>query len=927
MNTSQWQTAFRIFNAARELPADEQRRFVEAESSDPEITQRVFDQLKALEDDEDESGQGLPASTIDRAGALVGRYRVTSLLGRGGMGEVYAASDAELGRQVALKFLLPQSIGDASAVKRFIREAKAASALNHPNILTVYEVIDSSSGVAIAMELVEGHPLSALRSSTLSCRQAALIGKQVAGALAAAHDQGIVHRDVKPENLMLRPDGLVKVLDFGLARSFGAEAASTFRSSITGLAGTLRYMSPEQLRNEPLTGASDVFSLGLVLYEMATRTHPFESAYVWETAHAIHTQDPPPPSAANPDTPFWLDELILSMLNRDPALRPAARDVESALSRDWSDSRGLWVSKRFWKPATAVLSFAAAAILAWPVLRVLPLSKTSAIAFTQYPGNEDTPSFSPDGQFVAFVWNGPAQDNFDIYVREIGSPSLRRITASPLPDDSPAWSPDGESIAFLRKGAKGSPAMLFIVPAKGGPEREVARISLKYGDPTAALSWTPDGKWLVIPEEGPAGLFLVSSRDGSKKQLTHPPADQSDFSPAVSRDGRTVAFVRSYGEGVPSIYLLPLTSSFLAGGEPQPVPAFYNVGLTTPQWTPDGKELLFVANPPATGMAIWRTRAPEPGKPSQTPRVVYAVPNSKIRLAPPSAAGHRLMYSMPVQESNIWLIPLSASGGAPQARRITPASQDNSDARISPDGSRILYESGHPGYSEIWASNLDGTQTVQLTKLGEPGSGSANWSPDGQRIAFDSRMEGRPHIYLLPATGGRPERLTDVPADNILPAWSKDGRWIYFCSNRSGTIEVWRQPPDGGPAQQMTRLGGWAPTESPDGRSLYYQRRGPTASSLRQLMLATGVDREILPVMMERAFAIAPDGVYYIPLPGPDGRFTIQFRSFESKASRVIATVSKPMPRQLSLAPDGSFLLYSQLDRSGKDLMLVENFH
>jgi len=217
MNSEQWQTAWRIFNAARELPLDRQRIFVESECADREIVERVFAELEALPEAEESSTDAAP---FDRAGALVGRYRVAGLLGRGGMGEVYAARDTELNRPVALKFLLPQSLGDSTAVKRFVREAKAASALNHPNIVTIHEVIDSSSGLAIAMELVEGEPLSALRGSVLAWRQAVEIGRQAAAGLAAAHARSIVHRDIKPENLMLRPDGIVKVLDFGLAQNF-----------------------------------------------------------------------------------------------------------------------------------------------------------------------------------------------------------------------------------------------------------------------------------------------------------------------------------------------------------------------------------------------------------------------------------------------------------------------------------------------------------------------------------------------------------------------------------------------------------------------------------------------------------------------------------------------------------------------------------
>ncbi len=938
MNSEQWKTSWRIFNAARELPANEQRPFVESECADPEIVERVLEELASLLNGEGDEEAELPEVHIDRAGTQAGRYRVRTLLGRGGMGEVYAAWDPDLGRQVALKFLLPRSVSDATAVRRFVREAKAASALNHPNIVTVHEVIDSSSGLAIAMEFVDGEPLNRLRHSVLDWRQVAMVGQQVATALAAAHQQGIVHRDIKPENLMLRTDGIVKVLDFGLAQGFGGNDAPTFQSlqsSAGGLpGGTLRYMSPEQLRNEPLTGASDIYSLGLVLYELLAGHHPFESEYIWETAHAIHTRHVEPLGEARGDTPAWLDELIVTMLDRDAALRPAALDLVSAFSqpsRRAASPKTVRVRARHRKWILAAAAILVAAAAAWYERDFLLPWRPRVVEFTQYPGDEDFPSFSPDGQSVAFAWNGAAQDNFGIYIRKIGSPSLRRATSSPLQSFSPAWSPDGQSIAFLRKSRDGGSVMLFMVPAEGGPEREITSVSLDVPEPSPFLAWTPDGRWLVAPgqesEREPVGLFLVSPKDGAKKRLTRPPKDQVDLAPAISPDGRTLAFMRSRGQGSQAIYLLPLTATFLSGGEPEPVPALFNVFLATPQWTSDGKDLLFVANAQG-GIPIWRTRLPEPGKPWEPPRAeTYVGRGFGVHLAPPSAAAHRLMYSIDVQQRSIWLKPLGGAGERRPAKRIGTASTTNSDAHISPDGSRIVYQSTQTGSTEIWNSNIDGTRALQLTNFGGPGTGSPAWSPDGRRIAFDSRVEGRPHIYLIPATGGRPERVTDVLADNYLPEWSKDGRWVYYCSTRSGIVEVWRQPVAGGTAQQMTHGGGWAPAESPDGGSLFYQRRVPAGWSLRQLNLATGVDREILPAMVERAFGIARDGVYYIPVQGADGRFTIQFRSFESGVSRLIATIAKPMLRSLSLAPDGSFLLYSQLDRWGQNLVLVENFH
>ena len=670
-----WDAAWRLYHAARELPADQQRTFVESHSADAATAELVFELLASLAEAESEPPE---ATHEDRSGTMLGRYRVAEFLGRGGAGEVYSAQDMDLGRLVALKFLRPEAIGDPAAVKRFLREAKAASSLNHPNLLTIHEVIDSNAGMAIAMELVRGRPLNELRGGAVSVAQVVKIGNQAAGALAAAHEEGIVHRDIKPENLMLRPDGLLKVLDFGLARGFGPKSEADRLTSVAGSpSGTLRYMSPEQLRGEPLTGASDVYSLGLVLYELAAGQHPFASEYAWETAHKIHTRDPERLSISNGGTPAWLDDLLARMLNRDPALRPAAREVEAACSQERPahvpakplEASPARTKPARTKPASWALGAAAFGLLllcAWLMRDQLPFGQLKARPFTDYPGDEDLPAFSPDGRQVAFVWDGPGHDNRDIYVRAVGSTSVERITTSPLDDTSPAWSPAGTSIAFLRKPRNSAASSIYIVPASGGPERKILDITLPRYHDFAVITWTPDGKWLIAPareaENDPIGLFRISPEDGSKLRLTRPPPDQTDFDPAISPNGRMIAFTGSHSDSVFSIYLLPLSANFLAAGEPRVLPSFPNLHVGTPQWTPDGKELLFVANP-KVGMAIWRLRVPENGEAPQAPRrEMYSGLSSDMKLGRISGAARRLIYSSEVLETNVWRVPLQNSG-------------------------------------------------------------------------------------------------------------------------------------------------------------------------------------------------------------------------------------------------------------------------
>jgi serine/threonine protein kinase len=323
MTAEQWRIALRIYSTAQEIALEERRAFIDSATVDPEVVQEVRNLLEAAM--EADTGPRSTATVADRTGTQIGRYEIGKLLGRGGMGEVYAARDTELDRPVALKFLLSEADGDRSGIRRFVREAKAASALSHPNILTVYEVVHAESGLAIAMELVEGRALRDLRGRRLGTEPVMDLGRQIASALATAHEKGLVHREIKPENLVLRQDGLVKVLDFGLARGFPTQAkAETQTTGSDTAAGTPRYMSPAQLRGEALTGATDVFSLGVVLYELATGKHPFEAEYAWETAYAIHSREPASPASVNDAISPALEALILAMLTKDPNARPSA---------------------------------------------------------------------------------------------------------------------------------------------------------------------------------------------------------------------------------------------------------------------------------------------------------------------------------------------------------------------------------------------------------------------------------------------------------------------------------------------------------------------------------------------------------------------------------------------------------------------------
>jgi predicted ATPase/serine/threonine protein kinase len=346
MNSEQYEKIGQLFHAALELPRESRPAFLSAAcGADDDLRQEVESLLAAHEKAGDfvaGPAMNVAAEWLAREDASetlsgrIGAYEVLSLVGRGGMGEVYLAHDTRLGRKVAVKLLRSGLTSNADAVRRFEQEARAASSLNHPNIVTIYEIGDVLERRFLAMEFVEGQSLAAMVGRPVDVSSLARLGGQLARALSVAHAAGIVHRDIKPENVIVREDGYVKLLDFGLARLAPSPAVAGTHHSGTGprlILGTPRYMSPEQARGETATSASDVFSLGVVFYELATGTHPFESESTLGTLHAITSNAVPSPLQSVPDIPSMLERLLLSMLEKTAAARPTAAEVETELTK------------------------------------------------------------------------------------------------------------------------------------------------------------------------------------------------------------------------------------------------------------------------------------------------------------------------------------------------------------------------------------------------------------------------------------------------------------------------------------------------------------------------------------------------------------------------------------------------------------------
>ena len=859
------------------------------------------------------------------------------------MGEVYKARDTRLDRVVAIK-ILPDETADLDRKQRFLQEAKAASALNHPSIVTIYD-IGSENGVDyIAMEFIDGKPLDQLIPRN-GMRLGDLLrdAVQAADALAKAHQAGIVHRDLKPANVMVSSAGLVKVLDFGLAKLTQPAAqegdATQTLNALTGdgkVVGTTYYMSPEQAEAKPVDGRSDIFSFGAMLYEMATGQRPFVGDSQVAVLSNILRADPKPRGEIRTDLPVELIRIITRCLRKDPERRfQHMADLKVALEelREESDSGSLIhtpstpyppARKRPWWWAVAALALAGAAFAAWRWMAPPPTPPAAVyrpIPVTSYPGHQMHATFSPDGNQVAFGWDGPQQDNLDIYVKLIGPGSPLRLTTDPADDGYPEWSPDGRSIAFLRMSKDYSRFAVMLIPALGGPERRIASFSNDTSDVVAkqSLCWTPDSRSLIVSAALSPGvenqLLLVPIDGGEPKPLMQPAKDSlGDSAPSVSPDGRTLAFVRSQG-GVSQAVLAPLSSAMTIQGAPRAL-AIHGTFIDRLAWVLGGRELVT-----STGLRAASSLSRISTEPGAEPR---GIPGIGLRAWSPaiSPRGDRLVYTVGTQDANFWSVDLATKTAAP-ATTLSSSSRDVFP-QFSPDGKRVAFYSDRGGSVQIWTANRDGSQSAMLTSMDGPTTGSPRWSPDGQQILFDSNTGGNYHVYVIPADGGRPRQLTQKYSFSA--GWSHDGSSIYFTSSLSGTDQVWKISASGGEAVQVTHGGGFAPTESADGKTLYFTRQdGP--GSVWKMPVAGGEETKLFDNLYRYNYALADKGIYYIPHIAADNTTSIQYFNFATGQSTQIVKIPKVTDLGLGLSPDGRTLLYSQVDYTGSNLMLVENFH
>ena len=922
MQAERWKQIQELYEAAIALSPEKRAGFLaHACAADAGLRAEVQSLLAEQVDSFLESS---PVSAIKALtpGARLGNFEVVELIGRGGMGEVYRARDSRLKRDVAIKILPAGLARDPDRIARFEREARAAGALNHPNIVAIYETGREGDTYWIASEVVAGESLAkAMERGPMAVGKAVEIATQLADGLAAAHAAGIVHRDLKPANIMVARDGWVKILDFGLARRRRTSQDSTTQELTDEgtVLGTAGYMSPEQVRGEAVDQRSDLFSFGVILYEMLGGSRAFPGGSSVEVMNAILKDEP---GALPASVPEAIAAIVGHCLEKLPERRfQSASDLGYALrlvttAHPQAEAR----RKRKIRPplasALAVVILAVAAVAYWWLRPESYPEDLHPVPLMAWPGSAHSPTFSPDGNRVAFAWNSEKEDTFHIYITQIGSGARPvPLTSSPDQDFCPAWSPDDRYIAFLR--VAGSGGALMLVPSVGGPERKVAEFPAGFQCP----SWTPDSKWLATPfrdsPQDPFAIWLVSASTGERRRLTKPLAGQwGDASPSFSPDGRALAFFREVTNFASALYLLPLSRGFQPEREPRELNKERYGDVHGTAWTADGRAVVYSAGGPLGASSLFRLPVRGQHPPTRLP---YAFNNAFEPAITPTR--QRLVYVRDDTARNLWR--LDTRTGERKALALSTGLSEL--AQYSPDGRKLAFDSTRSGELGIWTCDADGSNCMQLTSFANAMGGTPRWSPDGQWIAFDWRVTGHAEIYVMQADGGGQRRLTNDPVDDFTPSWSHDGRWIYFASDRTGRTEVWKIPAAGGAAAQVTHGGGGGPVESADGEYLcYYKGSGHGLSPGGPLfrMPARGAqEAQILPrVAAWVAFAIAVKAIYFTP----DGKSLQRLDLATGKVS-TLTTFEKPQ-WSLCVSPDEGFVVWGQFDRNAAELMLVEGF-
>jgi serine/threonine protein kinase len=867
------------------------------------------------------------------SGTHLGPYRITALLGAGGMGEVYRAQDERLGREVAVKILLQEATADPDRQRRFALEARAASALNHPNILTVYDIGMDQGTPYIVTELVCGEQLKAVMArGAVPLKKALDLAIQMASGLAAAHQAGIVHRDIKPANIMVTAQGLVKILDFGLAKSLRPDAAGAEPNATAPgfIAGTATYMSPEQVKGEPLDHRTDQFSFGLVVYEMISGKAPFARSSAISTMAAIVEERVIPLVEVNPSIPPALRWCVERCLEKDREGRYAStidlqRELETIRAHfdEAVSSAPLPAAdlnpprRRKILPILVGLAGLAAGIAVTGELLV-PRSATSLAASHILPITTAgeiarSPVYSHDGKSIAFTAaiNGVRQ----VFVRDLNSPTGTQITTSSTDCKGPFWSPDDSRVYFLTNG--GSAPGLYAIGATGGtPELVAADVSaaaISHANTLAFLRADPTGKdrlslWITA-SGSPARRFKGLPFDSAKYQSGYL---------AFAPDGKSLGMWISRWDGNSEFWIMPQPD-----GEPRR-PFAMAQRASAFSWMPDGHHVVFGGPAPGSFGSDLQLIDTRNGR----LRPLTFLTNDAVE-ASVSPDGKSIVFVASQDNFDVILVRLDGSA----VRTLYGTKRNEFDPAWARNSDQFAYSTDRRGASEIWLrSGQEGWDRPLVTAadLGESWVAEfsePNFSPDGRRLAYCVAGSDGHSVYVSAVAGGKPVRLSTDNADERSPSWNGDGSWITYLRNNGGNWSLVKAASGGNSVPTVIREGclpshpkwnransHWIACVTPDGLTLISEdgKESLPLSRNRWLVFGWSLDGKVLNGITETV----------------DHHRAITSLNIETHVEKVLGELPISFAaevRGFSLSPDGTSFATSISNPSG-EIWTLEGF-